>query len=387
MGLSAESVVGRPIPRREDPRLVAGRGCYVDDVSFPGALHLGVVRSVHAHAAVVGIDTEGARACPGVVDVFRAEDLPELDGALPPRIPAGVPIKPYEQSAFADKVVRFVGEPVAVVVATDPYAAADGVERVAVEYEALPALTTVTQALAPDASPIHAAWGDNVATSLSLETGDVERARAESAVVVSRRFVFNRLTAVAIEPRAVVARWDPVTSALEMWATTQLPWHLREYVARVLGIAEDRVRIIAPDVGGAFGSKGLVFGEYVIAATLARRLGRPVKWVDTRRESFVSTAHGGDQEHEATLGARADGTFTFLDDLFVLDAGAYVRTGSIAPNNTAVHLMGLYRFDAFRCRFRMCVTHKVTNTPYRGAGLAEAVFVLERLIDMLAREL
>jgi carbon-monoxide dehydrogenase large subunit len=385
--LSPAAVIGRRIPRREDRRLVAGGGCYVDDVSVPGALHLGIVRSAHAHAAVLGVQMAAARACPGVVGVFGAEDLPELRGSLPPRVAAGVPVKPHQQSAFAEKIVRFAGEPVAVVVATDPYAAADGVERVVVEYEPLPALTTIAETLAPGASPIHGAWGDNVATSLALETGDLQRARAASAVVVSRRLVVNRLTAVAIEPRAVVARWDAAGAALEMWATTQLPWHLREYVARALGLAEDRVRIIAPDVGGAFGSKGLVFGEYLIAAALARRLGRPVKWVDTRIDSFVSTSHGGDQEHDATLGARADGTFTFLDDVFALDAGAYVRTGSIAPNNTAVHLMGVYRFEAFRCRFRMCATHKVTNTPYRGAGRAEAVFVLERLVDLVARQL
>jgi aerobic carbon-monoxide dehydrogenase large subunit len=380
-------MIGERIPRREDPRLVTGRGCYTDDVSTLRALHLGIVRSAHAHAAVVSVDTEAARACPGVVAVLSATDLPELEAALPPRFAPGAVVKPFQQSAFADKCVRFVGEPIAVVVATDPYAAADGVERVVVEYEPLPALTTTDDALAADASPIHEAWGDNVGASHAIETGELVRARAASAVIVSRRIVFNRLAAVAIEPRAVVARWDPAGQALEMWATTQLPWHLREYVARVLGIAEERVRIVAPDVGGAFGSKGLVFAEYVIAATLARRLGQPVRWVDTRMQTFVSTNHGGDQIHEASLGARADGTFTFLEDDFVLDAGAYVRTGAIAPNNTAVHLMGVYRFDAFRCRFRMCVTHKVANTPYRGAGRAEAVFVLERLIDVVAREL
>ncbi len=381
------AMIGKRIPRLEDPRLVTGRGCYVDDVSIAGALHLGIVRSAHAHAAVVGIDTQGARACPGVVEVFCPEDLPELEGALPPRLSPGAAIKPYEQSAFAEKIVRFVGEPVAVVVATDAYAAADGVERVAVEYEPLPALTTIAQTLAPTAPPIHADWGDNVAGSLLMETGDLERARAQSAAIVSRRIIFNRLAAVPIEPRGVVTRWDPEAATLEMWATTQLPWHLREYVARVLGIAQDHVRVIAPDVGGAFGSKGLVFPEYVIAATLARRLGRAMKWVDTRIDSFVSTTHGGDQEHEATLGARADGTFTFLEDEFALDTGAYLSAGSIAPNNTATHLMGVYRFDAYRCRFRMCATHKPANTPYRGAGRAEAVFVLERLIDVLAREL
>ncbi len=380
-------MIGQRTPRREDPRLVTGRGCYTDDVSMPGALHLGIVRSAHAHATVVSVDTAAARACPGVVAVLTAADLPELEAALPPRFAPGAVVKPFQQSALADTCVRFVGEPVAVVVATDPYAAADGVERAIVEYAPLPVLATTGAALAADASPIHDAWGDNVGVSHAIAMGDLARARAASAVVVSRRIVFNRLAAAAIEPRAVVARWDPAAQALEMWATTQLPWHLREYVARVLGIAEERVRIVAPDVGGAFGSKGLVYAEYVIAAALARRLGRPARWVDTRAQTFISTAHGGDQIHEATIGARGDGTFTFLEDDFVLDAGAYVRTGAIAPNNTAVHLMGVYRFDAFRCRFRMCVTHKMANTPYRGAGRAEAVFVLERLIDVVAHEL
>ena len=366
---------------------MTGRGCYTDDVSMPGALHLGIVRSAHAHAAVVSLDTEAARACRGVVAVYSAADLPELEAALPPRFAPGAVIKPFQQGAFADKCVRFAGEPIAVVVATDPYGAADGVERVLVGYEPLPAFATTDGALAAGALAIHAEWGDNVGTSHEIGTGDLARARADSAVIVSRRIVFNRLAAVAIEPRAVVARWDAAAQTLEMWATTQLPWHMREYVARALGIAEERVRIVAPDVGGAFGSKGLVYAEYVIAATLARRLGQPVRWVDTRTQTFVSTSHGGDQIHDVSFGARADGTFTFLEDDFVLDAGAYIRTGAIAPNNTAVHLMGVYRFDAFRCRFRMCVTHKVANTPYRGAGRAEAVFVLERLVQIAAREL
>jgi aerobic carbon-monoxide dehydrogenase large subunit len=380
-------MIGERVRRVEDPRLITGRGCYVDDVPAPGALHLAIVRSPHAHARITSIDAGAARTCAGVLDVFSPEDLPELEDALPPRATVGVRIKPYRQSGLAQKLVRFAGEPVAVVVATSAYAAADGAERVRVEYEPLPAITTIGQTLAPDAPVIHADWGDNVAGVTTVATGDLARARAESAAVVSRRLVFNRLAATAIEPRAVVARWDPAAQTLTMWATTQIPGHVRESVARLLHVPDEHVRVIAPDVGGGFGPKGTIYPEYMIAATLARRLDRPVRWTETRTESFVSTTHAGDQEHHASLGARADGTFTFLEDDFTLDGGVYLPGGGIAANNTATHLMGLYRFDAFRCGVRVGVTHKAANRPYRGAGRAEAVFVLERLIDVLARKL
>ncbi len=380
-------MIGKRVLRLEDPRFVTGRGCYVDDIPMPGALHLAIVRSPHAHAEIVRIDDRAARDCPGVLEVFGPKDLPELHNALAPRQTVGIPVKAYEQSALAHDVARFAGEPVAVVVATDAYAAADGAERVSVEYEPLPALTGIAATLAAGAPPIHADWGDNVAGSATLRMGDLEAARARTAVIISRRLVFNRLAATAIEPRALVTRWNPATATLEMWATTQIPQHLRECLAQMLGVDVEHVRVVAPDIGGGFGPKGTIYPEYVIAASLARRLGRPVRWTERRTESFVSTTHAGDQEHHATLGARADGRFTFLEDDFTLDSGVYLPGGAISANNTATHLMGLYRFEAFRCAVRVCVTHKAANRPYRGAGRAEAVFVLERLIDVLARKL
>ncbi len=379
-------MIGERVRRVEDPRLITGRGCYVEDVAAPGAVHVAIVCSPHAHACVTGVDAHAARACAGVLEVFSPEDLPELEDALPARATVGVRIRPYRQSGLAQKVARFAGEPVVVVVATSAYAAADGAERVRVDYEPLRPLTGIAETLAADAPVIHAGWGDNVAGAMTLATGDLGRARAESAVVVSRRLVFNRIAATAIEPRAVVAIWDSAAQTLTMWATTQIPSYLRECIARLLHVADEHVRVIAPDVGGGFGPKGTVFPEYLIVATLARRLGRPVRWTETRTESFVATTHAGDQEHHASLGARADGTFTFLEDDFTLDSGVYLPGGGIAANNTATHLMGLYRFDAFRCGVRVCVTHKTANRPYRGAGRAEAVFVLERLIDVIARE-
>jgi CO/xanthine dehydrogenase Mo-binding subunit len=379
-------VIGTRLRRLEDPRLLTGAGCYVDDLRVPGAVHLAIVRSPHAHARVLRVDGDAARRCPGVLAVFSGVDLPELTACIEPPPNTGIRIRHYRQPGLVREIARFAGEPVAVVVATDAYAAADGAQQVLVDYEPLPALASIETALA-SAEAIHPDWGGNLAGSLTLAAGDLARARRESAVVLTRRFVFPRLSAQPIEPRAVVTRWDAAAGGLEMWATTQIPAHLRENVARLLAVKPERVRIVAPDVGGGFGSKGTVYPEYMIAAVLARRLGRPVRWAETRTESFVSTSHAGDQVHEATIGVRGDATFTFLEDDFAMDGGVYLPGGGVSANNTATHLMGLYRFDAFRCAIRVCVTHKAANRPYRGAGRAEAVYVLERLVDLAAREL
>lgn len=383
----AIAMIGASVPRIEDARLVTGHGRYVDDLAIPGALHLAIVRSPHAHARVRGAARAAALACPGVVGVFCLQDLPELVDALPSPPEPAMPIRAYRQSALAGDTVRFAGEPVAAVLAEDRYAAADGAAHVVVAYEPLPAVIGPEAALDPAAPLVHPEWGSNLAGTLVLETGDVDRAMADSAIVVSRRFVFHRLSAVPLEPRAVAARWDSPTRTLQVWSTTQVPYGVREYLARALGLRPSAVRVVAPDVGGGFGTKGVIYPEELIAAALARRLGRPVRWVDTRRESFVSSSHGGDQIHAARLGARADGTFTALEDDFVLDGGAYLPRAGIVPSITSAHLMGLYRFVAFRSRARAVATHKVPNSPYRGAGRSEAAFVLERLIDVAAREL
>ena len=379
--------IGQSVRRREDGRLLVGRGRYVTDLPFESALHVAIVRSPHAHARIVAVDARSARALAGVRDVMVLSDLPELRGALPaPAVPAA-PVKPYRQSPLADGVAHFAGEAVAVIVAIDPYRASDAAEALRVEYEALPAAVDAEQALGPDAPLVHPEWATNVAASVSLETGDLDAALRSAAVVVTRRFRCGRVSALPLEPRAVAARWDPVTQNLQVWSSTQMPYGVRQRVAEALGLPLETVRVTAPDVGGGFGTKGPVYPEDLIVAALARRLNSTVRWADTRRESFLSTTHAGDQVHTATLALDRDGRILALADEFLIDAGAYLPRGAVVANVTATHLVGLYRLPVFRCRGRVVATHKVPSSPYRGAGRTQAVFVLERLVDIAAREL
>ncbi|MGH7390047.1 MAG: xanthine dehydrogenase family protein molybdopterin-binding subunit [Candidatus Rokuibacteriota bacterium] len=380
-------MIGQPVRRREDFRFLTGAGRYVGDVPLEAALHVGVVRSPHAHARVLRVDGKAARGLPGIAGVFTVDDLPELRGCLPPPVVPAVAVRPYRQSALADGLVRFVGEPVAVVVATDAYRAADGAEAVRIEYEPLPAAIDPERAVEPGAVLVHDDWGTNVAATLTMQAGDVEGALARAAHVVTRRLRCGRLSALPLEPRAVAARWDPATATLHVWTSTQMPYGVRQRVAETLGLAADAVRVTAPDVGGGFGAKGPVYPEEIIVATLARRLGRPVRWSDTREASFGSTTHAGDQLHAATLALAADGTILALDDDFLVDSGAYLPRGAVVAGVTAPHLLGLYRVPAFRCRGRIVVTHKVPCAPYRGAGRPQATFVAERLMDIAARRL
>jgi carbon-monoxide dehydrogenase large subunit len=375
------------VRRREDARFVTGRGRYVTDLPFGPALHVTVVRSPHAHARIARVHAETARRAPGVRGVFVLADLPELRGALPPPVVPAVAVQAHRQSALADGVARFAGEPVAVVVADDPYRAADAADAVRIDYEPLRAVVDPEDAAMPGAPRVHDGWIDNVAAGVSLEAGDVDAALRGAHVVVTRRFRCGRVTALPLEPRAVAARWDPVTGTLHAWASAQMPYVVRQRIADALGLPLDAVRVIAPDVGGGFGTKGPVYPEDVIVATLARRLDAPVRWTDTRRDGFVSTAHAGDQIHTATLALDRDGRILALVDDFLVDAGAYLPRGAVVANVTATHLPGLYRVPAFRCRGRIVVTHKVPCAPYRGAGRTQAVFVAERLMDIAAREL
>ena len=380
-------MIGESVRRREDGRFVTGRGRYVDDLRPADALHLAIVRSVHAHARIVGIDAAGARSIEGVVGVFTLDDLPELRGVLPPPPVAAVKLREYRQSALADGLVRFAGEPVAAVLATTPYAAADGASVVSVEYEPLPAAVDPRRAAEPGAPLVHAEWSTNVAATVSLGFGDVDAALRAADLVVTRRFDFGRMSAAPMEPRAVAARWDHLTGALHLWSTAQIPYVVAQRVADALRVPADAVRVTAPDVGGGFGCKGPVYPEEVIAAVLARRLGWPIRWTETRGESFVGTTHASGQVHEATLALRRDGSFLALVDDFVVDGGAYLPRGAVVANVTATHLPGLYRFGAFRGRGRLVVTHTAPTAPYRGAGRPHATFPLERLIDIAAREL
>jgi len=374
-------LVGASLKRKEDRRFLTGSGRYVDDLRVPGLAHLALVRSPHAHARVVRIDARRALRLPGVLAVLTVADAPELAGSIPPLIrEPGWPA--YRHPLLAAERVRHVGEAVAVVVAEDACRAVDGADAVAVEYEPLPV------AAAPGAAArVHDGWRDNHAGSHESAVGDVARGFAEADLAVAARLTYPRVTGVPIEPRGVLAAPDPESGRLTVWSSTQVPFNVRSAVAALLALPEDAVRVIAPDVGGGFGIKGHVYPEDVLVPAVARRLGRPVKWIETRREHFLTAGGDRDQTHEARLGVRADGTITALETTFTRDHGAYPTLGTAMTANTINHLVGPYRVPSYRARARNVVTHKSFAAAYRGAGRPEAAFVVEVLLDRAARRL
>ena len=378
--------VGVSVRRKEDARLLVGAGRYLDDLRVDGLLHLAIVRSPHAHARVAAIDRAPALACPGAVAVLTLEDLPELAASVPPLVPTPA-FRPYVHPVLAGPIVRHVGEAVAVVVAVDPYAAADAAERVRVEWQVLPAAATPATALAPGAPRVHADWPDNVAGRNVSTVGDANRAFAGADVVVEADVVYPRMAGMPIEPRGVLALVEPLTGVLLVWTSSQVPFAVRSAVAAILGIPEDRVRVRTPEVGGGFGVKGHDYPEDVLVPAAARRLGRPVKWVETRAEHLLTAAGDRDQTHHARLGLRRDGTIVGLETRFTRDHGAYPTLGEAITLNTINHLPGPYRVPAYRAAADNVVTHKTFLAAYRGAGRPEAALVMDRLLDRAARAL
>ena len=381
-----ESSIGASPRRKEDVPLLEGRGRYLDDLRRPGTVHLGVVRSPHAHARLRRIVADQARGMPGVT-VLTAADLPEVARGIPAPFGDTPGTRPYVQSVLASEVVRYVGEPVAIVLADDPYRLADAMDGVMVDYEPLPPVTTPeTAALGPER--VHEDWPDNAAVVVRGGTGDVERAfAAADLIVVEEELRHPRITAVPIEPRGVLAYRDPESGRLVVWSSTQNPYVVRDAVSVVLGIPAEEVRVLAPDVGGGFGPKGSVYHEELLVPAVALRLGRPVKWVEGRREHFVATGHDREQVHRARIAFRRDGTIAAVDDVFQADVGAYPVEGTGLTLNTVNHLPGPYRVPSYRSVGTSYVTNKTQNAAYRGAGRPEAAFVMERLLDIGARRL
>jgi len=378
------ALAGTGVRRREDRRLLLGRGRFVEDLAPAGLLHLALVRSPHAHARVTAIDGSAARALPGVVAVITARDAPELRAAVPPLVPSPT-IRSYAHPVLAGERVRHVGEAVAAVVAESAYLAADGAELVQVEYEILEAATTPEAALTPGAPRVQEDWPDNLADRSAGAVGDVDGALAGADTVVEGVFTYPRVAGVPLEPRGVLARVDPDRGVLTVWTSTQVPYQVRGAIAAALGLPEDQVRVIAPDVGGGFGVKGHVYPEDVLVPAVARRLGRPVRWCETRIEHFLAAAGDRDQVHTARLGLRRDGGIVALETRFTRDHGAFPTLGDAIALNTVNHLPGPYRVPHYRGRADNVLTHKTFIAAYRGAGRPEAAFVLDRLLDRGAR--
>ena len=378
-------LVGASPKRKEDGRFVAGRGRYLDDVRVEGLLHLAVVRSPHAHARVAGVDGAAARACDGVIAVLTLADLPELAAAtVPPLVPEPRG-RPYVHPVLAGARVRHVGEPVAVVVATSPYAAADGVERVAVAYHPLPAAVSPAAASAAGAPRVNETWPDNLASVTTGAKGQPAEALARAPVVVAARLAYPRVAGMPLETRGVLAAPDPIGGGLTVWTSTQVPFAVRSAIAPVVGLAEERIRVLVPDVGGGFGVKGHVYPEEILVAVVARRLGRPVKWVETRSEHCLTAAGDRDQVHEARIGLEPDGHIIAIESAFTRDHGVAPTLGEAITLNTINHLPGPYHVPHYRGTGRNVLTHKTFAAAYRGAGRPEAAFVLDRLLDRAAR--
>jgi carbon-monoxide dehydrogenase large subunit len=374
-------LIGASLKRKEDRRLLTGSGRFVDDLSLPGMVHLALVRSPHAHARVLRVDAAPALRRPGVLAALTVRDAPELGASVPPLIRE--PEWPvYVHPVMAGERVRHVGEAVAVVVADDPYRAVDGAEAVVVDYEPLP---VAAAPVVPAPALVHDGWRDNRAGRQEAGTGDVARGFAEAEAVVEVGLAYPRVTGVPIEGRAVLAAPDAESGRLTVWSSTQVPFNVRAAVAAALDLPEDSVRVIAPDVGGGFGIKGHVYPEDVLVPAVARRLRRPVKWVETRREHFLTASGDRDQVHTARLGVRRDGTITALETTFTRDHGAFPTLGGAMTANTMNHLVGPYRVPNYRARADNIVTHKSFGAAYRGAGRPEAALVLDRLLDRGAR--
>jgi aerobic carbon-monoxide dehydrogenase large subunit len=376
--------IGLSVKRREDRRFLTGQGRFVDDVRLPRLVHAAIVRSPHAHARVVDVNARRARAHPGVVAVLTIADLPECAAAVPPLV-ATPKFRAYAQPAIAGPKVRHAGEAVAVVVADDAYGAADAADTVEVRYETLPAVATVEAALAPGAARVFDEWPDNVAGPSTGTVGDVARGFAQAHAIVEARLTVPRIAAMPIEPRGIVAQPDAPDGRLTVWTSTQVPFAVRAAIAAALGLAEEQVRVIAPDVGGGFGAKGHVYPEEVLIAAVARRLGRSVKWIEMRREHFLATAPDRDQRHQARLGVAKDGTIAAIETTFTRDSGAYPVIGDVISLNTINHLPGPYRVANLRGNALNVVTHKSFTAAYRGAGRPEGTYVLDRLLDRAAR--
>lgn len=388
-------LVGQRVKRREDPRLIQGRGTYVDDISIVGMQHLAFKRSDVAHARILSVDTSAAETMDGVEAVFTGAQIAEFLGPMP----IGTPFPSPEHRAVAVDTVRYSGEPVAVVVARDRYAARDAADAIVVSYDPLPAVVDVEQAMTGEPTVIHPDFPNNLAIALvpsgtgvsasgSVDDSAIDAAFAKAEVVISQRMVNQRLAPNTMEPRGVVAHFEPGKGTMTLWSSTQNPHILRTFIAALTGLGQDQVRAIAPEVGGGFGAKINIYGEEYVSAAISKRLGIPVKWVEDRSEAFVATIHGRDIVGYIDLAAKRDGTVLALKLRLIADIGAYnmLLTAAI-PTLTMMMANATYNIPAVRATLTEVFTNKTPTDAYRGAGRPEATYFVERAMDMLAHEL
>jgi carbon-monoxide dehydrogenase large subunit len=389
-------LVGQRVKRREDPRLIQGLGQYVDDIKIAGMQHLAFKRSDVAHGRITSIDVSAAQAMDGVEAVFTGKQIAEF---LAP-MPIGTPFPSPAHHAVATDVVRFAGEPVAVVVAADRYLARDAADAIVVSYETLPAVIDPEVAMTGKPVQIHKDFPNNLAVALvpsgtgvapdgsSVDDTAVNEAFAKAEVVISQRMLNQRLAPTAMEGRGVLAHYEPGRGTMTIWSSTQNPHILRTMIAAMNGMGQDQVRAVAPEVGGGFGAKINIYGEEYVAAAISKRLGLPVKWIEDRSEAFVATIHGRDILGYIDLAAKRDGTVLGMKMRLIADIGAYnmLLTAAI-PTLTMLMANATYNIPAIRATLTEVFTNKTPTDAYRGAGRPEATYFVERAMDMLAREL
>src|SRR5256712_2281292 len=376
-----ERLFGARVRRREDARLVTGRGRYVADVAHSGLLHVAVHRSPHAHARIVHADSAPALRRPGVVRVLVPSDVAAL-GRLPLLVPHSSLVAPACPEILPQEVVSYAGQAVALVVAESAAEAEDALDALRVEYEPLPAAASLDDALRVDGPRVHP--GGNVASRFTRRVGDPAGELARAPVVLRERFHVHRGAGMAMETRGISARWDGDLGQITVWSTTQSPQILRRLLARYLGLPEHAVRVVTQDIGGGFGPKGIVYAEDILVPYLARALGRPVQFLETRREHLLAVTQERDQWHDVELGLTREGQIVAIRDAFVHDCGAFVSWGVIVPILTSVSVPGPYRVPNYEVTLTALYTNRVPVTPVRGAGRPQAVFVMERMLDLAA---
>ncbi|MBV9230842.1 MAG: xanthine dehydrogenase family protein molybdopterin-binding subunit, partial [Chloroflexi bacterium] len=390
MGIA--TMIGASIKRREDPRLITGQATYVDDIKLIGMLHMAILRSPYGHARITGIKTEAARALPGVVAVYTAEDLKGKVGQMS----VGVLLAPHIEKGMgrrrplAEGKVRFYGDPVAVVIAQDPYIARDALDLIEVDYEPLPAAIDVEQAMQPGAPVLYEEFGTNLAFSQHPPTDEIDQVFAqtiaEGGIVVKARLVNQRLIPSPMETRGVVAEFRKADKSLTMWSSTQLPHVLRNYLAEQLGLLQYQLRVIAPEVGGGFGCKQDIYPEEALVAFAAMQTGHPVKWIEDRSESFTATIHGRGQVDYIEVAATREGKVTGLKVHVISDLGSYLQffTDIIALALTLPMVNGCYDIPHTYTALDLVFTNKTPTDAYRGAGRPEATYLIEHAMNLVA---
>src|SRR6266576_947256 len=384
--IKTEKLSGKRLRRKEDPRLVTGTATYVDDLKMPGMHHACIVRSPHGAAKIRSINTQPALDLPGVVAVFTGADVASV-GPVP--CGSSLPgLRIPHHAILAKDRVYFVGHPVAVVVATDRYVAADAIDLIEVDYEPTPAVSDPEKAIAPGAPAIHPEWPDNIAFTYHQEGGEPEKAFAQAEVVIQQRITSQRLIPTAMETRGVVADYHVAEKNLTLWSSTQIPHLLRTLVAQMLGVAENRMRVITPEVGGGFGCKLNIYAEEALACFVSMKIGKPVKWIESRRENFLCTIHGRGHVDYYEIAAKKDGTVLGLKLKLIQDLGAYHQLLTPAiPTLSVLMMPGLYKFRNVSADIVGAFTNCVPTDAYRGAGRPEATHGIERMVDILAGEL